>query len=395
MATRASGGGPALLALGFRPFFLFAGLWAPIELGLSLAMIRGHVVLPTAFDAVAWHVHEMLFGYVAAVFAGFLLTAIPNWTGRLPLRGLPLLALAVPWLAGRAAVATSGLIGAWPAAVIDVAFLLALAAVALREIAAGRNWRNLPIVGAAVLLALCNALSHAELMGLVESDGLAARLAIAVMISLIGLVGGRIVPSFTRNWLVKRGAARLPAAFGRFDRLTVAVTAMALLTWAAAPESLAGALLAAAAAALNLARLGRWRGLATGAEPLLWVMHLGYLWIPLGLALLALSHWLAAVPQSGAVHALTAGAIATMTMAVMSRATLGHSGRPLHAGAGLTAAYLLLTLAVVTRIAAALWSALQAPLLTVAATAWIAAFLFFMAICGPMLVTRPPPPAGQ
>ena len=379
--------GPVLLARGLRPFFLLAGIWAPLALALSVAAMQGWIALPTAFDAVGWHYHEMLFGYVAAAMAGFILTAIPNWTGRPPLRGAPLAGLALLWLGGRVAVATSEIIGAWAAA-IDLSFLLALACVALSGIVAGRNWRNLPIVLAIALFLAGNALAHAEAVGLADTGALARRFAIAVVVLLIALIGGRVTPSFTRNWLAKRDSAALPPELGRFDGITLAVTALALATWCALPETdLAGGL-TALAAALNLARLARWRGVATAAEPLLWALHVAYLWIPLGLALLAASQWWPAVSPTAALHALTVGAMGTMTLAVMSRAILGHTGRPLTAGPGLTAVYLLVTVAALARVFATLWSDSGAALLTIAAVAWVAAFAIFLTVCGPMLLTR-------
>ncbi len=380
--------GPAILAQGFRPFFLLAGIWAAATLALFFATLQGWTVLPTAFSPVDWHSHEMLFGYISASIAGFLLTAIPNWTGRLPLQGAPLLGLALLWLAGRAAVAVSDLIGATPAALIDLSFLFALCAVTLREILAGRNWRNLPIILVISLLLIVNALMHVELLGLLDSDGFARRSAVAIVIMLITLVGGRIVPSFTRNWLAKRGARVLPGQFGFFDRLTVAATLIALCVWAVVPDAALAARFSAVAAVLNLIRLLRWRGYYTHPEPLLWVLHLAYLWIPVGLALLALSHWWPALPPSGALHALTTGAMGTMTLAVMSRTTLGHTGRALHAGSALTTAYLCVTLAALLRIASALWSEMYTPLLTAAALAWFIAFVLFLAVCAPMLSTQ-------
>ncbi len=393
-ARKESGAKVALLSQGFRPFFLLAGLWAPLSMGLFIVVFEGRITLPTAFDAVVWHFHEMLFGYVAAVIAGFALTAIPNWTGRLPLHGAPLFTLVILWLAGRIAIATSALIGPWTAAAIDLLFLAALAAVIGREIVAGRNWRNLPLVVAVTLFLLCNALIHADALGVIDSGGRAQKLSIAIVIVLIALIGGRIIPSFSRNWLVKRDAARLPAPFGRFDRLTLATTVVALIWWAAAPLGPVTTGLAALAAVLNLARLARWQGLATRPEPLLWVMHLGYLWIPVGLFLLALASWLTGVSQSIAIHAFTAGAIGTMTLAVMSRATLGHTGQSLSAGAGLTLAYLLVTAASLLRLSASLWDGAFLPLVTAAAIAWIAAFLFYLGACGKLLVQRNTSPAA-
>lgn len=380
--------GPALFAHGFRPFFLLAGLWAVAALALSFAWMMGWIVLPSSFGPVRWHVHEMLFGYVAAAMAGFLLTAIPNWTGRMPLQGWPLLALALLWLAGRVATTFSSPLGSWAAALADLSFPIVFAAAIAREIVVGRNWRNLAPVLAVLLFAVCNAFSHAAAAGLVETEGRELRLAIAVAVGLIVLIGGRIVPSFTRNWLAKRGAAALPAPFGWRDRAALGTALPALAAWAIVPGSALTGTLAGLAAACNLARLLGWRGLATWPEPLLWVLHVAYLWVPFGLGLVALGAWWHGFPPAAATHALTAGAIGGMTLAVMSRATLGHTGRPLHAGPGLTIAYVLVTLAALARIAAPLAGAMQVVLLTVAALAWTGAFLVFLGVCGPMLLIR-------
>ena len=380
--------GPAILAQGFRPFFMLAGLWAVFALVVSVAAFQGLIELPGEIDPIAWHAHELLFGFVAASIAGFLLTAIPNWTGHLPLQGMPLLFLVVLWAVGRAALLLSESVGPVAAAALDLAFLAAMVAVALREIVAGRNWRNLPVVALITLLLFANALFHAEALELIEADGIGRRLAIATILTLITLIGGRVVPSFTRNWLVKRNVEPLPAAFGPFDKVTLVVTIATLLLWVAVPEDMLSAAFAGLAAVLNAVRLLRWRGYATSAEALLWVLHLGYAWIPVGLALLALSHWWTALPQSGALHALTAGAMGTMTLAVMSRAILGHTGRELTAGPGLVAAYLLITVAVAGRVASAVLDDFHTPLLWLAAVSWVGAFVAFLSVCGPMVVRR-------
>jgi uncharacterized protein involved in response to NO len=221
------------------------------------------------------------------------------------------------------------------------------------------------------------------------------RLPLAVIVALISLVGGRIVPSFTRNWLKKRGLTSLPASFGALDRITLAITILALGLWVAAPDGPVAAAFLVLAGLANLGRLGRWHGWRTGAEALVWVLHLGYLWIPAGLLLLGLSHWWPALPPGGALHALTAGAMGTMTLAVMSRATLGHTGRDLHAGTALTAAYMLVSLAAGARILAAMWDGAGQSLLWIAAAFWITAFGIFVTICGPMLVLRKPAAAAQ
>lgn len=372
-----------LLQQGFRPFFLGAGAWSLAAMALWLGYLCGYLDLGGAFDPIAWHAHEMIFGYGAAAVAGFLLTAIPNWTGRLPVRGGGLAALALLWLAGRMAILASGAAPA-AAAVVDLAFPAALAAVAAREILAGKNWRNLPVVLAVVAFGLANALTHAEALGLADSGAVGRRFGAAVLLALIALIGGRIIPSFTTNWLKKRGAARLPASFDRIDRIAMAATVLALAVWAAAPDAAATPAFAALGAAAVALRLSRWRGLATLAEPLLWVLHLGYAWLAAGLALVAATPWLDLPPSAGW-HALFAGAIGTMTLAVMTRATLGHTGRALTADRLTTAAYLLVTLATVLRLASALASGDPLPWLAAAGAAWSAAFALFLVRYAPML----------
>ena len=376
--------GPAILAQGFRPFFFLAGLWALVALCLSIEMILGHIILPTAFDAITWHYHEMFFGYIAAAIGGFLLTAIPNWTGWLPLQGGPLAVLVGLWIAGRIAVSTSALIGVWPAALIDLSFLAGLIAVCLREILAGKNWRNLPIIALLSVFLVTNGLMHARVIGLIDDDGAARRLAIGVVIALIALIGGRIIPSFTRNWLVKHEAERLPASFGRFDRVTLLATILALVAWVAAPDWIGTGALMALASVSTVLRLARWRGWATLSDSLLWVLHLGHLWVAVGLGLLAVSVFWPEIPQTGALHALTAGAIGTMTLAVMSRASMGHTGRELRAGPGLTVSFVLVSLAAALRILSPILPEAYVTLLTIAAVAWVGAFALYLIACCPM-----------
>jgi len=379
--------GPAWLSAGYRPFFLLAGLWSIAVLPLSVAAIHGVVPLPSGLETVRWHFHELMFGYITATVAGFLLTAIPNWTGRLPLQGLPLLGLVGLWCAGRLAMFVAGPIGPTAAAVLDLLFLAVLGALVSREIVAGRNWRNLPMLAALATLLGANMLFHAVSLELLPDNGVDRRTAIACLTLLIVLIGGRVTPSFTRNWMVKRGTTSLPAAFGLLDRVTLLVTLIALLVWIVAPEGLACAAAAALAAGLNLLRLLRWQGHRVLGEPLLWVLHLGYLWIVAGLALLSASALAGGISGVTAIHALTAGAMGTMTLGVMSRAILGHGGHELRAGSGLTCAFALVSLAAAARVAATLATALYDPLITLSAGAWIAAFALFLLVCGPKLVT--------
>lgn len=378
-----------LLQAGFRPFFLLAGLWAMAAVGLWIPAYLGLLALPSAFDPLTWHLHEAIYGFGLAAVAGFLLTAVPNWTGRLPIAGRPLALLALFWIAGRAACLLSGWSGWLPAMLIDLAFPLLLFLMIGREVLAGRNWKNLPPCLAVALLAAGSAAVHLE--GRLDAIpyGLGGRLGLAVLLVLIALIGGRILPSFTRNWLAKRGAERLPAPFGRFDRLALLAAVVALLAWTVQPhDRLSGGLLLLAGL-LQLLRLARWRGLATLAEPLLAILHLGYLWLAVGLLLLGLEILTGAPALRGAIHALAAGAAGTMTLAVMTRASLGHSGRALTAGTGTTLAYLLVTAAVAARVAAPVFPAAELTLLAGSALAWIAGFGLFLLLYGPILLTRP------
>ena len=205
--------GVSVFRQGFRPFFLAAGVSAAVLLAIWLLVLARVVELPYAvFTPVHWHAHEMIFGTLAAAVAGFLLTAIPNWTGRMPLQGWPLIGLFVLWLGGRLGMALGNAIGAETAAVMDVSFLAVLLAVVVREIAAGRNWRNLPVVAALALLTAANATAHLEVLGFIDTYDLGMRGGIAVIALLIGLIGGRIIPSFTNNWLAKRDVALIRLA---------------------------------------------------------------------------------------------------------------------------------------------------------------------------------------
>ena len=357
-------------------------------MGIWLTLIYGGVALPSVLYPAAWHAHEMVFGYAVAAVAGFLLTAIPNWTGRLPVSGAPLALLVGLWAIGRLAMASSAAIGPALAATADGAFLVVLWVTVLREILAAGNWRNLPIAGLIGLLAVGNLLIHIEHLDLGQTAGLGLRLSIAVVLFLITLIGGRIVPSFTRNWLKTRGGQVLPSPFGWLDRLTLVVSALAGVSWSFAPEAALTGVILLCAGACNGLRLARWSGQRTLAEPLVWVLHLGYAWLAVGLLLLSLSVLTASLPQTAALHALTSGAVGTMTLAVMTRATLGHTGRALSAGPATTAIYLLASAAGLLRVAAAFSGSAELPVLTLSGIFWVAAFTLFIAVYGPLLIGR-------
>jgi uncharacterized protein involved in response to NO len=378
--------GLAFLAGGFRLFFFASAGWAIVAIGLWVPLYLGTLRLPTRFDPLTWHIHEMLFGFVMAAIGGFLLTAIPNWTKRPPIAGWPLALLGTLWLLGRIACLVSAALSDWLAVVADIAYPLALLAVTVREIAAGRNWRNLPMTVPVGVFVIADLLMHLEALGMPELGGLGWRLGVAASIQLISVVGGRIIPSFTRNWLVKRGVTALPTLRGPVDVLAIGFLHAGLLGWAFLPGSFVVGVLLLSGALLNGWRLARWSGGATVREPLLFILHVGYGWVVAGAALLGLSMLNDAIPIAAAIHALTVGAIGTMILAVMSRATRGHTGHELTADRATVGLYLLVTVAALVRLAAAWGGAAAASLIALSGALWIAAFLLFEVAYGPMLL---------
>lgn len=371
--------GPAILSYGFRPFFFLGALYGGLAILLWLPLLFGWLALKTAFDPVDWHIHEMLFGFLPAIVTGFLLTAVPNWTGRLPVQGKPLGILVALWLIGRVAVLFSAVIGPITAGFLDCAFLLTVAGVIANEIVAGRNWRNLKVLIPVTVLLFANVLFHAEAYFSGTSD-YARRLAVAAAVMLIILIGGRIIPSFTRNWLARERPGRLPAAFGRFDATSVATSAAAFALWVAAPMSTAAGLTMVAAGILHLLRLARWAGDRTWREPLVLVLHLSYLFVPAGFVLAGLAALTpAAVLPAAGLHAFGAGAIGTMTLAVMMRASLGHTGHALVMSRLSQAIYASAAAAALARMAAAFDGADFERLVALSGLLWALSFMGFAA----------------
>jgi uncharacterized protein involved in response to NO len=374
--------GSAFLSHGFRPFFFLGSCFAVLAIPLWLAAFtHGYAI---GEDAMRWHMHEMAFGYLAAIIAGFLMTAIPNWTGRLPVMGLPLLLFVLVWISGRIAMFAGSGIGA---AAIDSSFLVLLAVFAWREVLNGKNWRNLPICVLVSLFALGNILFHLELHAAMPV-GTGQRTGLAIAVMLMSLIGGRIIPSFTINWMKKRGMHSLPSPFGPLDKVVLLLTGLTMIGWITAPDQPFTGYALLIVGGLHLIRLARWRGWATLAEPLVVILHIAYAWLVA--ALLAMGSAMIRpdlVTPSLALHVLTAGAIGQLTIAVMTRASLGHCGRALEVGLGTVAIYALIFLGAAMRVAGP-FTALDYPLvMTVSGALWISGFLLFAILYGPMLFT--------
>jgi uncharacterized protein involved in response to NO len=378
--------GLAVLSYGFRPLFLLAGIFAVLSVGLWLPEFEGEISIPTTFFPIAWHAHEMLYGYLVAAVSGFLLTAIPNWTGRLPFQGRPLALLVGLWLAGRIAIAISAHIGWVLAMLVDCSFLLAFVGVTSREVLAGGNFRNLKVVALVSVLLIGNLTFHLEAHRSGNAD-YGIRIGIAGMVMLVMVIGGRIIPSFTRNWLARQTDGRMPIAFNRFDVAAIGMSAVALLGWVVSPVAQTTSILLFAAGLAQLARLARWAGDRTWRDRLVLVLHIAYLFVPAGFLLLAASDQFG-VPPSAGIHAWTIGAMASLTLAVMTRATLGHTGRLLSASRATQFIFGSIVIAALLRIGATFYIAQGDVLLHLSALAWILAFVMFVAIYGPMLLQR-------
>ncbi len=380
--------GPALFSFGFRPFFLFGALWAALAMLLWLPALSGALSLPTRFDPVSWHAHEFLFGYLGAVLAGFLLTAVPNWTGRLPIVGWPLAALFALWGAGRIAVLISGHLRVAIAPAIDLAFPLVLGGLILREIVAGRNWRNLIVLGLLAVFTLANGIFHAEaLSGSYAAQGIGLRLGLATGVMMIAVIGGRIIPSFTRNWLAKGNNPARPAPpMQRFDTWVLLISIGVLLLWVLQPFAAQTHVALVVFGILHGVRQARWTPHLTLRDPLLWVLHAAYLFIPLGAFALGLGQISNTLDTAGAQHLWMAGAIGAMTLAVMTRASLGHTGQALSANRATAAIYLCVFGSVILRA----WGAVHLGFMHLSGALWLAAFAGFVLTYGPALYRRKP-----
>lgn len=368
------------LALGFRPFFLAAALMAALWVPLWLFVYLAKLALPLG-DATAWHAHELVFGFAGAVLAGFLLTAARNWTKRPTPSGRRLGLLLSLWLAGRVVMLFGGALPSLVVLIVDVAFLPAVAIALAVPLLAAKNRRNYAFVPMLLVLAGIDVVFHLGSYAVVRA---AMHASVGMIVLFLVVMGGRVIPFFTRSacpgvvvtthaWL-DWTCAVTTAAYGVAQLVDLATTTHVL---------------ALVAGGANLARVVGWNTRATLGNPLLWVLHLGYLWIGLGLVLIGLSAWVPALGGSAPTHALTVGALGTLVIGMMARVSLGHTGRPLVAPPSMRIAFLLVTLATLLRVVPPLVSVELVPASLVASgVAFSLAFALFVVAYAPLL-TRP------
>ncbi len=369
---------PALLRLGFRPFYLLAAIFAVIAVPGWLLQRQG-ILPPGYLQGLHWHQHEMIFGFVAAVIVGFLFTAGRVWTGLPTPHGKPLLAFVLLWLSARIMLPfTNNSMGI----AIDLSFLPAAAFVLAQLVWRSRTWRHLPIVAALVGLAVCNLGFHLAMLQVIDIDPTTAiHAALGFIVMLVQTMAGRVIPGFTANALPD-------ARIRRISQLTVAahlVLGIAMIAVVTGLDARLTAVLTLTAAVLHFAHLWCWDSFATRHKPILWILHLSYAWIPIGLVMMAAASmgW---IPASLAWHALTVGAMSGMIAGMITRTALGHTGRPLVAGKAEIAFYVLIQLAALTRVFIGIVEPHNyEPGLQISATLWSLAFLIYVMAYLPIL----------
>lgn len=369
--------GPAWLALGFRPFYLLGAAFAALAIPLWLAVYRG--MLPGSGLGLAWHTHEMVFGFVVAIVIGFMYTAGRNWTGLWTPRGPWLAAIAAVWVAGRVALLLPPSVAA---AALDCAFLPLAAWPMYRVLARSGNQRNMVLVVVLALLTVANLAYHAAQLGwLALSPVRAVYAAIILIVVIESIIGGRVIPNFTANAVP--GVKPVPRPL--LEKASMLMTILAGLAWVLALPALVAAPLAFGAALAQGARLALWHPWRTLTRPLLWILHISYAWIPLGMILLGLAE-LGLVSSSAGVHLLAVGALGGLIVGMITRTALGHTGRPLAAGRADCAMYVLMQVAVLARLTAALSDWQRDALLLLAGVSWSLTFLIYLVMYAPRLL---------
>lgn len=376
--------GVAFFSMGFRPFFLSAALFAGMAVPLWVLMLNGVEGVTVRYSPRWWHVHEMVFGFLPAVILGFLLTAIPNWIDRPPLRGAKLAGLWVLWVIGRVVIAVPW----FPPLVVsmlDGAFLVTAAGLLWREIITTSSWKIAPMGVLVSFYALANLLFHVLTLQERNAD-FPPRMALAVLLILLVVIGGRIVPNFTEEFFEMRGRPERPSTFSRYDGLVIAMVVFSGAVWVEWPYERGTGWLFVLAGLVNAGRLVRWKGWLTWPEPLVLVLHVGYGWVAAALLLVGGSLLGIGLPPPDALHALTAGAVGIMTLGVMTRASLGHTGRPRHAGPLTVCIYLMAFVGALIRVFGPSVGLAHRVAMGLAAISWSGAYLLFAAFYGPFLL---------
>ena len=376
--------GPAVFSYGFRPFFLGAALFAGVVIPVWILVFAGVGHSGFLYPARDWHVHEMVFGFLPAVITGFLLTAIPNWTDRPPIRGYELMLLFTLWLAGRLLIAIPGFTPLI-SAIIDIGFLIAVAGLVWREIFAAKSWSRMPMGILISLYAGANIVFHLRALSATSTD-LPERMGLSLVMMLLVLIGGRVIPNFTEEFLADSGRSERPASFSYYDGLSILLVGTAVVTWMVQPHSMTTGWMFVMAGLVNFGRLVRWYGWVTWREPLVLILHFGYGWYALSLFVLGGSILGIGLPIEDAMHAFTTGAVGTMTLAIMTRASLGHTGRPRHAGLLTVFIYMLVNLGAVLRVFGPITNVPTNLVLGAAAVSWSGAYLLFAVVYGRFLL---------
>jgi len=382
-------GGFALFSFGFRPFFFFAALFAVLSIAAWVLIYEGYWDLNLTSPGVLWHAHEMLFGFTAAAIAGFFLTVVPNWTQAKAQKGPALMVLVVLWLLGRVAMWAQGSLPYGLVVIADMAFLIALTALVIRPLIDPRHRHQLMFLAILLCLIAANAMTHMSVLGIdlfgQDWGARGLRLGIDTVVVLIAVMGGRVTPSFTSSFIGHADPTIKVVQNPKVNRAVIGLTwglVIADQVWAASPLSGSVALIAAA---LHFLRLSGWQGLRTLKNPIVWVLHLGYLWLVVGLTLKGLADFGIGDPVSS-LHALTIGAIGTMILGIMSRAALGHTGREVKAHPLIALAYILVSFAALTRLAVPLWPTFGSILIPLSGSLWGLAFLLYFILYAPILI---------
>lgn len=369
--------GKRLVSAGYRIFFFLAGGWAVLAMLLWELWLAGLGPDPYAMAPSEWHAHELIFGYGSAALAGFLLTAAPNWTKARDASAAFFAVISGLWLAGRLAMWVSGALPLWLVALVDLSVLPVVAGKVLAMLLKRPKPPQMLILAAIALVWVADLFMHLDWLGLMPGGAYTgARAGLLGLAALIVILGGRVTPAFTRNAMIRTGREdRLPRNPMALAAASIAPALLAAPALLIGFESLAAGL-ALLAGAIALLRVALWRGSWTRGQPILWVLHLSYALNALGLVLWGLAG-LGIGQEIAALHLLAIGGVGGMTMAVMSRAALGHSGRALVAPRPVALAYALVPLAAVLRMLGALVPAVYLPALLAAGALWTLGFLLY------------------